>query len=85
MNAFQKELNRGGNFENSSHQKKEPSNRFIVILRGFLSYWLQKKHSILGVKENKPDQILQDFLDAYDLQMDLVTPNKRHFWLQEQI
>ena len=51
-------------------------------MRGFLSYWLQKKYSHLGVNEEDPVSILRDFVEAYDLQMELITPNMRHLWLQ---
>lgn len=37
----------------------------------------------MGVDEENPDTILQDFLDDYDLQMELVTPDMRHLWLEE--
>ena len=55
-----------------------------MILRGFLSYWLQKKFSPLGVRESEPETILSDFMEAYDTQMELIRPNMRHIWLQEQ-
>jgi len=53
------------------------------VLRGFLSYWLQKKYSSLGVNENDPDSILKDFLAAYDLQMELIAPDMRTLWMME--
>ena len=36
-------------------------------MRGFLSYWLQKKFSILSVNEAQPETILSDFMQDYDL------------------
>ena len=81
--GFQKELKRGldGDLEGSPNRK--PANRYVVIMRGFLSYWLQKKFSHLGVDEEEPGSILRDFVEAYDLQMELITPNMRHLWLQQ--
>ena len=69
-----------GDLEGSPNRKT--ANRYVVIMRGFLSYWHQKKYSHLGVDEEAPGSILSDFVEAYDLQMELITPNMRHLWLQ---
>ena len=48
-----------------------------------MSYWLQKKYSRLGVKESQPETILNDFMEAYDLQLQLITPDMRKIWVDE--
>ena len=48
-----------------------------------MSYWLQKKYSKLGVQENQPETILNEFMEAYDLQMQLITPDMRKIWADE--
>ena len=46
---------------------EEEGDRYVLILRGFLNYWLQKKYSSLGVKEDNKASILEGFMEAYDL------------------
>ena len=62
-NKFQRMLQEGGK------DGEKNDSRYVLILRGFLSYWLQKKYSTLGVCEERPDTIADDFMEAYDLQM----------------
>lgn len=80
-NSFQQAIKKESAY--SSDISQEPANKYIVVLRGFLSYWLQKKYSSLGVNENDPDSILKDFLAAYDLQMELIAPDMRTLWMME--
>ena len=46
-------------------------------MRGFLSYWLQKKFIPGGSTGALPEKVLAEFCEAYNLQMDLVTPDMR--------
>lgn len=60
------------------------NNKYVIILRSFLSYWLQKKfHPSVTSSSSDPDSILEEFCEAYNLQMDLVSPNVRQIWLKE--
>jgi len=43
---------KGKGGSNNSSPEKEPNNRYVILLRGFLSYWLQKKFSSLGVVDD---------------------------------
>ena len=69
--------------KNVPPSQQEPANRYVVVLRGFLNYWIQKKYSRLGVSDDRPEDILEDFMEAYDTQMNLITPDTRQIWLDE--